>query len=139
MPVARAGPLDAQLWEGAGPEDQQRIQYDVGQTAGQQGRHGDLHPAHRLEDLLIGQPQGEQQGEAEYRPSVPHPQRQHLRVLGEHFKEGGEQGDGQAGQDHSVDRAEGQPMDRGRTGPVPALRPQIEGDGRVQPHSEADG
>ena len=27
----QGGPLDAQLWEGAGPEDQQRIQYDVGQ------------------------------------------------------------------------------------------------------------
>ena len=38
-----------------------------------------------------------------------------------------------------MDRAEGQPMDRSRAGTLPALRAQIEGDGRVQPHSEPDG
>ena len=120
-------------------EDENGVQQDVADTARDEGDHGELHPAHGLEELLKGEAGHVHGSEQEDDGGVGHAHRDDGTVGGEPGQEAGHDGGSCQRAEDAVEHREGHAVGGGGVRPVVVACAPVEGDEGVDAYAEADG
>ena len=129
---------DAHFGDGAEARDEDGVEDDVRDGAHRHAEHRRDHLARRLQNFLEGEAQRQHGRKGDDDIEVFKAVRDGHFVLREHAKEGRDEEAAQPREQHAVDGAQKDAERGGAVGFAVALRPQIEGDRRVDAHAEAD-
>ena len=120
-------------------EDEDGVQQDVADTARDEGDHGELHPAHGLEELLKGEAGHVHGSEQEDDGGVGHAHGDDGAVGGEPGQEAGHDSGSRQRAEDAVEHREGHAVGGGGVRPVVVACAPVEGDEGVDAYAEADG
>ena len=130
---------NAQLWAGPQPEDEHRVQHQVGQRTAQHGRHGRTHAAHGLKLLFKGQPRHDHRRKGKGCRGVLHAHGHHRLVFGEQAQKGRHGRNAHRQNDHAVQQRKHHAVGGGGVGLGVLTRAAVQGNEGVDAHAEADG
>ena len=120
-------------------EDEDRVEGDVGHAAGDQRHHGNIHPAHGLEDLLKGEVCHVDQREQEHDGGVGHAHVHQSGIGSEAAQEAGHDGNAEDHAQYAVQQGKHHAVGGGSVGVFVVACAEVERDLGIDADAEADG